>query len=56
MLTRQGDDIFSLRNLQAKKLKPRFEQLAEGLEVKGHTEQAVCRGCEAVKAVNEQKL
>lgn len=33
---------FSLRNLKTKRPKPRTEQLAEGLEVKGYTEQAVC--------------
>lgn len=39
-----------------KKKKNRAEQLAEGLKVEACTEKAVCRGHEAIKVRNEQKL
>lgn len=39
-----------------KKKKNRAEQLAGGLKVDACTEKAICRGHEAIKVINEQKL
>lgn len=41
---------------EKKKKKNRAEQLAGGLKVDACTEKAICRGHEAIKVINEQKL